>query len=54
MTERKIDLWGGVGEKTFGKNWSQDKRIYGVDGIAPCLSSSQTTYWIVIFDEKNK
>ena len=49
MTDRKINLYGGIGEKKFGKNWNQDKRIYDIDGLSPCLSSSQTLYWIVIF-----
>jgi hypothetical protein len=54
MSEHKIDLWGGIGEKKFGRTWSQDKRIYGIDGLSPTLSSSQSRYWIVIFDEEDK
>lgn len=54
MMERKVKVWGGLGEKNSNKGtqWYIQNRIYDTRGISPALTTYKSDYWIVIFEEE--
>ena len=56
MTERKIELRGGLGEKNSNKGtqWYIQNRIYDSEGLCPALTSYKSDYLICVRCEDNE
>ena len=52
MSERKVKVWGGIGEKKSNKGtqWYLQDRIFDSNGLCPALSTLANGYWIIIFE----
>jgi hypothetical protein len=56
LMDRKVTLWGGIGEKNSNNNTQYyiQNRIYDSEGLCPSLTAFKSDYWIVIKNRGDK